>query len=103
MVCHIVLWNIAENIKAGNEADLLKIKQTIKSGLEGLKDKVPGTISVRVEIDAQDSSNRDIALISEFENKDALAAYQKHPEHLKVVALIKESLENRACYDYEVK
>lgn len=103
MVCHIVLWNITEKIKAGNEADLRKIKQTIKSGLEGLKDKVPGTISVRVEIDAQDSSNRDIALISEFENKDALAAYQKHPEHLKVVALIKESLENRACYDYEVK
>ena len=47
------------------------------------------------------SSNRDVALISEFTDTEALAAYQVHPDHLAAKEYIGSVAGNRACLDYE--
>lgn len=98
MVRHIVMWCINKEI-TGEACTQAKLR--IKNSLEALKDIVPGTISVKVEIDALNSSNRDIALISEFESKEALKGYQVHPGHVEAGAYIKTVTCERACFDYE--
>ena len=43
----------------------------------------------------------DVALYSEFSTWDDLEAYQKHPEHLKVVSFVQEIRLERHVVDYE--
>ena len=64
-------------------------------------EKVPGAVKVEVIINELDSSNRDVALISEFTDTEALAAYQVHPDHLAAKEYIGSVAGNRACLDYE--
>ena len=73
----------------------------IKELLEPIKEKVPGAVKVEVIINELDSSNRDVALISEFTDTEALAAYQVHPDHLAAKEYIGSVAGNRACLDYE--
>ena len=65
------------------------------------QEKVPGAVKVEVIINELDSSNRDVALISEFTDTEALAAYQVHPDHLAAKEYIGSVAGNRACLDYE--
>ncbi len=62
---------------------------------------VTGAVKVEVIINELDSSNRDVALISEFTDTEALAAYQVHPDHLAAKEYIGSVAGNRACLDYE--
>ena len=62
---------------------------------------MPSAVKVEVIINELDSSNRDVALISEFTDTEALAAYQVHPDHLAAKEYIGSVAGNRACLDYE--
>ena len=42
-----------------------------------------------------------MVLVAELENREALDAYQAHPEHQAVVPLIKAAAINRTVVDYE--
>ena len=44
----------------------------------------------------------DLALCSEFESKEDLYSYQKHPEHVKVADFVKKVCENRVVSDYVI-
>lgn len=46
--------------------------------------------------------NHDLVLVSEFKSFDDLENYANHPEHLKVVAFVKEIVTSRAAIDYEL-
>ena len=56
---------------------------------------------MEVIINGLDSSNRDVALISDFTDTEALAAYQVHPDHLAAKEYIGSVAGGRACLDYE--
>ena len=73
----------------------------IKALLEPIKEKVPGAVKVEVIINELDTSNRDVALFSDFTDTEALAAYQVHPDHLAAKEYIGSVAGNRACLDYE--
>jgi len=47
------------------------------------------------------SSSHDICLITHFETLGDLEVYRVHPEHLKVVELIKSNTSSRAVIDFE--
>jgi len=98
MVHHIVMWNFQEHL-SGEEKKEAGIK--IKELLEGLTDKVPGVVSLRVVVNELESSNRDVALIGSFESVDALNGYIKHPEHVKAGTYVRSVTCDRACVDYE--
>lgn len=98
MVKHIVLWNFIEDL---NEEKRAEAGQKIKELLEGLKHKVPGVVDLKVVINEMGSSNRDVALISTFENKESLKGYQTHPEHVAAGQYIRSVTCERACLDYE--
>ncbi len=98
MVNHIVLWSL----KAGlTDQEKEKAAVRIKKELEAVKEQVSGVISLNVVTEPLASSNKDIGLISVFENEEALKNYQVHPAHVAAGSYIKTVTEERTCLDYE--
>jgi hypothetical protein len=42
----------------------------------------------------------DLVLTSDFENEDALNIYRAHPEHVKILDFMKETVDKTAVVDY---
>lgn len=99
MVKHVILWKLKDDIPSGSVASL---KEEIKTGLEALKDKIPGIVSIKVYTEPMPSSNADMMLDSSFESEAALAVYQSHPEHIKVATIVRANVSSRSCMDYIV-
>ncbi|MFW6029828.1 MAG: Dabb family protein [Halanaerobiales bacterium] len=95
MIKHIVMWKLAEENK---EENLKKMKEI----LEGLREKVLEIEHIEAGIDINRSEAAyDIVLYSSFRNKEDLATYQKHPDHLEAAEFIKKVTTDRAVVDYE--
>lgn len=99
MVKHIILWQLKDELQ---DAEKAEIKRGIKAGLEGLVGKVPGLLSVHVQIESLESSNADVMLDSTLEDVAALKGYAVHPEHVAVAdSKVRPFTKNRVCIDYE--
>lgn len=99
MVNHYVFWNLNDSLTKEERTQAgLKIKEK----LEAVGKLVPGVISLEVRINELESSNRDVALLSVFENVEALNAYQVHPEHINAADYVGSVTYNRTCFDFEV-
>lgn len=99
MVKHIVLWNFAEQL---TEKERKEAGAKMKEILEPLKDQIPGVISLKVQMNELPSSNRDVALIGEYESVEALNGYAVHPLHVEAGKYVRSVTCNRACIDYEM-
>ena len=99
MVKHVILWQLREDLTAEEKEN---IKQGIKQGLEGLAGRIPGLLSIKVNIDGRlDSSNVDVMLDSSFTDEAALKAYAVHPEHVAVAdEKVRPYTCLRTCLDY---
>lgn len=97
MIRHIVFWNLKEENKAATA-------QKIKTDLEALKGNIPGLLHIEVGINHPEApkDNWDVVLNCDFENIDALNAYQIHPLHKVIAGFIGEVRIARACIDYEM-
>lgn len=99
VVKHIILWKISDE-KTAEEKE--EIKKGIKTGLEGLKGRIPGLIDIHVITGGLKSSNADVMLDSSFESEEALKGYAVHPEHIKIADNnVRPFIEVRMCMDYE--
>lgn len=99
MVKHIIIWTLKEMA----EDEKAKVKEGIKSGLEGLKGVVPQIKDIKVVIDYLPSSTGDLMLDSTFESAEDLAGYSKHPAHVAVAnEKVRPYTANRACLDFEI-
>jgi quinol monooxygenase YgiN len=100
MIKHIVCWTLKENAEGRTKAENAVV---MKNLLEGIKGIVPGMIHYEVGLNFNTSDAAfDVALYSEFENRDALDAYQIHPEHLRVVKELGKIRDKRIIADYEI-
>lgn len=97
MIRHIVFWNLKEENKS-------ETALKIKTDLEALKGKIPGLLHIEVGINIPEApqDNWDVVLNSDFENIEALNAYQVHPLHKEVAGFIGNVRTNRSCVDYEI-
>jgi hypothetical protein len=98
MVRHIVFWRLsgetAEEKRAAGEK--------IKAVLEGLAGRIPGLRKIEVGLDwSATPESADVALYSEFDSREALAAYQRHPEHQAALPVIRALVAERRLVDYE--
>jgi hypothetical protein len=95
MVVHIVMFKFKEE---NRQANLIQAKQM----LEALMGAVPTLRSMDVGLNfAKEDRAMDLSIITTFESKAGLEAYAVHPEHLKVVAFIKQVVEYSKVVDYE--
>jgi hypothetical protein len=101
MVKHIILWRLREDL---TEAEKERVKKDIKAGLEGLAGRIPGLVSIKVNVDGRlDSSNADVMLDSTFTDEAALKAYAKHPEHVAVAnGKVRPYTALRTCLDFTI-
>lgn len=98
MVKHIILWQLKDELTAEEKE---KIKSGIKTGLEGLKGKIPGLIDIHVQKEGLESSNADVMLDTTFANVDALKNYSVHPEHVAVAdTRVRPFIKTRVCMDF---
>ncbi len=100
MIKHIVMWRLKDqaqgNCRSAN-AELMKEK------LEALQGRIPGLLAIEVGLDfGATEASADVALYSEFADRQALDTYQLHPEHEAVKAFIGEVQAQRWVVDYEV-
>ena len=99
MTHHIILWKLKDEL---SEAQKLEIKKNIKEGLEGLAGKIPGLLSIKVNIEGLPSSNVDLMLDSTFDSPESLKGYSVHPEHVAVAnGRVRPHTAGRYCLDYE--
>lgn len=72
-----------------------------KQKLESLKEKIDGLINITVGLNSIESPRAaDMVLICTFKNKNDLEIYRDHPEHLKVVDIIKSHCDRSTVVDY---
>lgn len=99
MIKHIVMWRLKDEARgAGKSANAERMKEM----LDALQGRIPGLLRIEagLAINGGDAA-ADVVLYSEFEDREALAAYQAHPEHEAVKAFIGEVTEARWVVDYE--
>lgn len=99
MLKHIVAWNFKDGMSEEQKRDAA---QMMKAEIEGLLGIIPELKEMEVLIDLLPRSNREIALISSFEDEDALQTYIDHPEHIRVVKKILPNIVDRVAIDYYV-
>ena len=67
------MWSLEGNLTSQEKR---AAAEKIKALLEPIKEKVPGAVKVEVIINELDSSNRDVALISDFTGGRACLDYE---------------------------
>ena len=92
MVKHIVLYTFKEGVE---KTEAVKL---IASVLEPLVGKIPGLVHMEIR---QAFNGMDYALYSEFESREALSAYAKHPLHEEAKSHFFHLLGNRVAADYD--
>ena len=100
MIKHIVFWKLKEHAEGADRAsNAIKVKQL----LDGCANLVPGMLVFEAAL-AQPGleATYDVVLYSEFASKEALDAYQEHPEHVAIKPFIGAVREGRQCMDYAV-
>ncbi len=100
MVKHIVLWTLKESAGGRTAAENA---DEIKARLERLNGRIPGLVHLEVGVDfSRGDASADVALYSELADREALRAYQAHPEHAAVVEFINTVRATRIVADYDV-
>ncbi len=94
MIVHIVFLEFKEENK---EQNIVRVKEL----LEGLISKIDELNSLEVGINFDQAPRAmDLALHTTFDTKEDIETYATHPEHLKVVEVIKEVTEFSKVVDY---
>lgn len=98
MIRHIVTFRVraTDPVERGRALDRLRTE------LEALLPLINEVEALHVGIDDGSMPGHwDAVLVSEHPNADALARYQTHPEHLRVLAIVAELVAEKSVVDYE--
>ena len=91
------MWRLrAENLDEKRAAC-----QLVKRAFQSLRGRIPGMMHIEVGINQSNVDYAcDVVLMSDFESEEALAAYAKHPEHLRVRSELRDIRIARHQVDY---
>ncbi|HEY5511522.1 MAG TPA: Dabb family protein [Prolixibacteraceae bacterium] len=98
MFNHLVHFKLKEF-----QDDLLKaeIRDQIKNALLDLKGKIPELKVIEVGTNFElNAASFDIGLITRFDSYEGFLVYRDHPEHQKVVSLVRANAADRSVVDY---
>lgn len=92
MVKHIVVYKLKEGV---DKAEAVRIA---RQSVEPLVGKIPGLKHLEIR---QCFNGMDYALYSEFESRELLESYAKHPLHLEAKTHFSHFIDTRVAADYE--
>jgi quinol monooxygenase YgiN len=97
MLKHIVMWKLK-----GDGAVRQENLQKAKAALETCRGIVPGMLMYEIAVDiGLNPVSWDVGIYTEFTDRAALDAYQKHPTHEASKAMIAPLVDGRGLLDYE--
>ena len=100
MIKHIVVWKLKESAEGCSKIENAK---KMKAMLEGLQSVIKEIQYIEVGLNVNSSEAAyDIVLYSEFQSREALEIYQKHPEHERVGEFVGKVRLERKVVDYEI-
>ena len=100
MIKHIVIWKLKDSAHGNDRSTNARLA---KEKLESLRGQIAGLRAIEVGIDfSATASSADMVLYSEFDSREALAAYQNHPLHQAIVSFVGPAISERRMVDYEV-
>jgi hypothetical protein len=96
MICHIVLIRLKADVSVEDADAFMAEAKSILGPIPGVKDlRVGKGLGVKAE------KQHPIALVMEFDDDAALAAYQVHPEHQRFVNdVVGPIQDDKQVYDY---
>jgi quinol monooxygenase YgiN len=100
MIKHIVTFRLKKDTPSERREEVL---EQLKKALEALPGKIKEIAAYEVGTNiAHSPAAHDLVLVSGFKSPEDLEAYRVHPEHQKVVELIKKTTSDRVVVDYEI-
>lgn len=100
MIKHIVMWTFRDRAEGRSRQENIHLAA---ERLQGLRDKIDTVRHLEIGHNINVSEGAyDLALYSEFEDREGLEIYQKHPEHLKAVEFLRKVRDQRVVVDYEI-
>jgi hypothetical protein len=98
MLKHIVMFKVKDSAEGADKGENV---QRIKSKLKALPGMIEEIKFFEVGINSINNGFAyDLVLCSEFDGKEELFRYQRHPEHVKVAEFVHKVCENRVVVDY---
>ena len=98
MFKHIVMWKLSEDASDQAKKDSAEL---IKAALEQLPPRISQIVSYEVGINLQDGDRTyDVVLMSDFQDQNDFEIYRSHPEHIKVVEIIRELSQKAHFVDF---
>ena len=98
MLKHIVMWNVRGDDAPTRARHIAQVK----AAFESLRGRVPGLLHLEVGVDESRIDYAcDVVLYTEFDSREALAAYAEHPEHLRVKRALGDLRIARHQVDYD--
>jgi quinol monooxygenase YgiN len=98
MVKHVVLWRL----KSAHADSRQQAFDTIRAALEAQAGRVPGLLRMEAGLNFGTSRRAvDFVLYSEFESREALEAYHRHPAHLETRSIVDPLVGEHWIVDYE--
>ena len=100
MIRHIVCWKFLDSAQGAPKGENLR---RAKGMLDALPRSIPEILALEVGIDtAHGETSGDLVLTGSFASQASLEAYQRHPEHQKVVVFLRNVQVSKFVVDYEV-
>ncbi len=98
MFNHLVLFKLKE---FQDDQSKSEVRDQIKNELLSLKEKIEELKQIEVGNNFElNASSFDIGLITRFDSLEGFVTYRDHPEHQKVVGLVRANTIDRAVVDY---
>lgn len=98
MIKHIVMWKV----RGDDAATRARHIALVQAEFETLRGRVPGLVHLEIGVDESRIDYAcDVVLYSEFDSREALAAYAMHPEHQRVRQALGDLRVERHQVDYE--
>jgi hypothetical protein len=96
MICHVVLIRLKEGVSESDASNLLERAKMLLGPIPGVRDlRVGRGLGKKAEV------SYPFALVMEFEDENALEAYQVHPDHQTFVRDVVDPLQDdKKVYDY---
>jgi len=98
MFNHIVLFKLKD---FQNDQQKSEIRDQIKNALLELIEKISVLRYLEAGVNYElNGASFDISLVTRFDSQEDFEIYRDHPEHLKVVGLVRANTIDRAVVDY---
>jgi len=99
MIQHIVMWRLKSEAK---RPDGIENLDRIERSIDAIRQSVPGVLQMQIGVnEAPAADAADLVLLAQFDSWEALHAYERHPLHDELRALIGPLRIERRVLDYE--